>query len=197
MHFFSYLLLRHGYALLFCYVLAAALGFPIPVDPVILVLGSMVGHDGYTFWHSFFTAIFATLIGDQIWYYLGRIQGSSILKRLCKLSLEPDTCIQRTGSTFYKRGPAALLIVKFIPGVSVASVALAGVTKMPFWRFMLFDSLGAALWAGSYLLLGLIFHREVNTVISLLGLFGRRAGLIILCLLGAYIGASHLSRRGL
>jgi membrane protein DedA with SNARE-associated domain/rhodanese-related sulfurtransferase len=193
-HFFSYLLLRHGYALLFCYVVAAALGFPIPVDPVILVLGSMVGHDGYTFWHSFFVAILATIIGDQIWYHLGRIQGSSILKRLCKLSLEPDTCIQRTGSRFYKRGPAALLIVKFIPGVSVASVALAGVTKMPIWRFMLFDTLGAAFWAGSYLLLGLIFHHEVNTVISLLGLFGRRAGLILLCLLGAYIGGKYLQR---
>ncbi len=182
MHLFSFrfLLLRHGYLLVFFYVFAVALGVPLPADPLILVMGAMVGNGEYHFVPVLLSAVAAALIGDTLWYELGRFKGRSVLAFLCKLSLEPDTCVRKTESTFAKRGAGALVLAKFVPGMSLVSVALAGVSRFSYWRFLLADAAGCFLWAATYLSLGRIFYRQVDSVVSALGLFGRRAGLIVL-----------------
>jgi len=176
------------------YVVAVQIGLPIPADPLLLVMGAMVGDHRYSFVSSFLTAVLACLTGDCLWYTFGRFKGRSVLGLLCKLSLEPDTCVRKTEALFAKRGAHTLLFSKFVPGTSLISTALAGVTKMPRWRFLLADAAGCALWASAYLLVGLIFHRQVDTVVFWLGLFGRRAGIIAISLIALYIGAKYLQR---
>jgi membrane protein DedA with SNARE-associated domain len=192
---FRTLLLQHGYALLIGYVFAGAAGSPTPIDPMLLVMGALVGNHEYSFLPAFAGALAACLLGDQIWYQLGRRKGRSVLDVLCKLSLEPDNCVRKTEDTFGKRGPLALLFVKFLPGLSLVSIALAGVTKMPLWKFLLLDAAGSSMWAGSYLCLGVLCHRQVDEVILWLGLFGQRAGLTVVVLLALYIGAKYTQRR--
>lgn len=192
---FRYLLLYHGYLLLFVYVLAVALGLPIPADPLLLLMGAMVGNHRYLFAASLLAAVLPSLIGDILWYELGRFRGRSILGLLCKLSLEPDTCVRKTEAAFAKRGSGALLFAKFVPGMSLISVSLAGISRMRYWRFLLVDAAGCGLWAGGYLFLGRVFHRQVDALILLLGLFGRRAGLVILALIALYVAAKYLQRR--
>ena len=196
MHFlsFRFLLLRHGYLLVFVYVFAVALGAPLPADPLILVMGAMVGNHDYRFIPVLLSAVIAALIGDTVWYQLGRYKGSSVLAFLCKLSLEPDTCVRKTESTFAKRGAGALILAKFVPGMSLVSVALAGVSRLSYWRFLLADAVGCILWAVAYLSIGRIFHRQVDSVISALGLFGRRATLTVLALVTLYISTKYLQR---
>lgn len=191
---FRFLLLRHGYWLVFTYVAAVELGLPLPADPMLLLMGAMVGNHRYAFIPSLFAAILAALIGDVFWYVLGRLKGRSVLGLLCKLSLEPDTCVRKAETAFTKRGAAALLIAKFIPGISILSMAMAGVTKMPRCKFLAADLAGCALWASSYLLLGRIFYRQVDDIIVWLGLFGRRASAIVLLLLALYIGIKYAQR---
>ncbi|MBV9303692.1 MAG: VTT domain-containing protein [Acidobacteriaceae bacterium] len=197
MHLFSFsdLLLQHGYLFLFVYVLAVAIGLPIPADPLLLLMGAMVGNHRYSFIASLFAAVVASLVGDILWYELGRFRGRSVLALLCKVSLEPDTCVRKTETAFSKRGAGALLFAKFVPGMGLVSISLAGVTKLQYWRFLLADAAGCILWAGSYLLLGRIFYRQVDALVSLLGLFGRRAGLIVLTLIGLYVAAKYVQRR--
>jgi membrane protein DedA with SNARE-associated domain len=192
---FRALLLQHGYALLIGYVFAGAAGSPTPVDPMLLVMGALVGNREYSFGLAFAGALGASLVGDQIWYQLGRRKGHSVLDLLCRLSIEPDTCVRKTEDTFSRRGPLALLFVKFLPGLSLVSVALAGVTKMPFWKFLGLNAAGSALWIASYLCLGFVFHHEVDVIIVWLGLFGQRAGLIVVLLLAAYLLAKYIQRR--
>jgi membrane protein DedA with SNARE-associated domain len=192
---FRYLLLRHGYLFLFVYLLAVALGLPIPADPLLLLMGAMVGnHQGF-FFATLVTAVVATLIGDTVWYGLGRYKGRIVLGLLCKLSLEPDTCVRKTEANFARRGTGALLLAKFAPGMGLLAVSLAGVSKVRYWRFLLADATGCCLWAGAYLLLGRVFYRQVDSLTSLLGLFGRRAGLVILTLLALFISAKYFQRR--
>lgn len=191
---FRDLLFRHGYLFLFVYVFAAQIGLPIPADPLLLVMGAMVGDHHYSFFKSLTTAVLAGLIGDCFWYQFGRLRGRSVLGLLCKLSLEPDTCVRKTESLFANRGARALLFSKFVPGTSLVSTALAGVTKMPPWRFLLADAAGSALWVSTYLLLGRLFHHQIDTVVLWLGLFGHRAGLIAISLLALYIGAKYFQR---
>lgn len=192
---FRSLLLQHGYALLTGYVFAGAAGSPTPVDPMLLVMGALVGNHEYGFLPAFAGALAAALLGDQVWFQLGRRKGRSVLDLLCRLSMEPDTCVRKTEDTFSRRGPLALLFIKFVPGLSLVSIALAGVTKMPVRKFVLLDAAGTSLWIGSYLTLGYIFHRQVDEVISFLGLFGQRAGLILILLLSLYLAAKYTQRR--
>jgi membrane protein DedA with SNARE-associated domain len=191
---FRYLLLRHGYLFLFFYVLAAQLGLPLPADPLLLLMGALVGDHRYSLMRSFFAALIAAVAGDHLWYQLGRMRGHSILGVICKLSLEPDTCVRKTEVSFTKRGAAALLFAKFVPGMSLVSMPLAGMIGMPRGRFLLADAAGCALWTAGYLTLGLLFHHQVDLLIRWLGLFGRRAGLVILALITLYAGIKYLQR---
>ncbi len=130
---FHNLLLHHGYALLFVYVLVVSLGVPIPVDPLFLLMGAQAGDHHYSFFLSVMAALWPALLGDMLWYQIGKYRGRSVLKLLCKLSLEPDTCVRKTESTFSTRGSNALLFSKFVPGMGLVSVTLAGISGMPFW----------------------------------------------------------------
>lgn len=192
---FRSLLLRHGYALLIGYVFAGSAGSPTPVDPMLLIMGALVGNREYSFLPAFLGALLASLLGDLLWYQLGRRKGRSVLRLLCKLSLEPDTCVRNTEETFARRGPLALLFVKFIPGLGLVSVALAGVTKLPVWTFIALDAMGSSLWIATYLVGGMIFHRQVDVLIVWLGLVGQRAGLTVVLLLAAYLSFKYAQRR--
>lgn len=184
---FRSLLLQHGYLFLFSYILTVQLGVPIPADPLLLIVGAMIGDHRYGLALSILVALAAALIGDSFWYEVGRLRGRSILKTLCKFSLEPDTCIRSTENRFTRRGAGALLFAKFVPGMSLVLMPLAGVTRMPRWKFLLADAGGCSLWIITYLLTGDLFHRQIDSVIERLGLFGRRAGMTILTLLALYI----------
>ncbi|MBV9154862.1 MAG: VTT domain-containing protein [Acidobacteriaceae bacterium] len=192
---FRHLLLHHGYLLLSVYVFAVALGLPIPADPVLLLIGAMVGDHRYSFAVSLLAAVFPTLAGDMFWYELGRFRGRSVVALLCKLSLEPDSCVRKSEAAFAKHGAGALLFAKFVPGMTLVAVSFAGIGRMRRWLFLLADAAGCSLWAGAYLFLGTIFYRQVDSLILLLGLFGRRAGLVILSLVALYIAAKYLQRR--
>lgn len=191
---FRSLLLRHGYAFLFWYVFGVQAGVPIPADPLLLIMGALVGDGRYSFWVSGMAAITAALAGDSFWYELGRRRGRSVLSVVCKLSLEPDACVRKTELRFRKRGAWTLLFAKFIPGMSLVSMPLAGVIHMRRWRFLLADAGGCALWAFGYLLLGKLFHREIDMLVNVLGLYGRRAGIVLASLIAAYVAFKYLQR---
>ena len=184
----------HGYAFLFCYVFAVQAGVPMPSDPILLVMGAAAGDRHYSFWGALAVTVVAALAGDLIWYELGRWRGRSVLKLLCRFALEPDTCVRQTELNFMRRGAWALLFMKFVPGTSLISTPLAGAIKMERWRFILADGAGAALWATAYLTAGFMFHRQIDDLIGLLGLFGRRAGQVLLALIAGFLLYRYLRR---
>src|SRR3954452_16346089 len=151
------LLLRHGYAFLFCYVFSVQAGIPIPADPLLLLMGALVGDGRYSLWLSAVAASAAALAGDTFWYELGRRRGRPVLALLFRLSIEPDTCVRNTENAFARRGAWTLLFAKFIPGMSLVSMPLAGASRMPRLRFLLVNSAGCLLWTVSYLLMGKLF----------------------------------------
>src|SRR4029078_13509546 len=81
-------------------------------------------------------AVSAMLIGDSLLFVLGRYMGWGLLGFLCKLSVNPETCILRSAESFYKRGKATLLFAKFIPGINTMAPPLAGSMKMPLDTFL-------------------------------------------------------------
>jgi membrane protein DedA with SNARE-associated domain len=179
---------------LFVYVLVVSLGAPVPVDPLFLLMGAQAGDQRYSFLLALVISMAPALFGDILWYHIGKYRGRSVLSLLCKLSMEPDTCVRKTESSFSTRGSNALLIAKFVPGMTLVSVTLAGISRMPLGRFLIADTAGCTLWAAAYLGLGWLFHKQVDKIIASLGLYGRGAGLIILALLGIYFAYKYFQR---
>lgn len=150
------LMARHGYALTFGLLLAEALGLPFPAAIALVAAGAAVA--AHALWTPYVmaTAITALLLGDTAEFWLGRYMGWALLGFLCRVSINPETCILRSAESFYRRGKITLVIAKFIPGVNTMAAPLAGSMKMRFWQFLRLDFAGALLYSVTYLLVGYV-----------------------------------------
>ena len=164
MHSTLEFLIKHGYVVLLAWVFAEQLGLPIPSLPLVLAAGALSGTGHLSFWASLFFVAIAALSADSFWYALGRTRGIRILQFLCKISLEPDSCVRRTEGIFSKQGARSLLLAKFIPGLSTVAPPLAGIFHMRARKFLLFDGLGSLDWGFSILGTGFIFSEQIEHI---------------------------------
>jgi membrane protein DedA with SNARE-associated domain len=178
-------LVRHGYTLLFGWVLIEQMGLPIPAVPLLLAAGALAGSGRMDLSIAMILAIAAVIAADTFWYYLGRYRGGRILKLLCRISLEPDSCVRRTENVFVRHGAHSLLIAKFVPGLNTAAPSLSGVFRMPVARFMAFDFLGAFFWVATFLGLGYLFSDQLEQVAAHALRWGSA---LVIALVGALAG---------
>lgn len=155
-------LLRHGDLVLFGVVFVEQIGAPLPAIPFLLAAGALAGIGRMTLAAAVGLPVLASLLGDFLWYSLGRRRGMKVLNWLCRISLEPDSCVRRTENAFLRHGVRSLVIAKFIPGLSTVSPPLAGIFGVRTLRFLLYDGVGALLWAGSFVALGYLFSSQLE-----------------------------------
>jgi membrane protein DedA with SNARE-associated domain len=159
------LIVHHGYIVIFLVVLAEALGIPVPAALALVTGGAAVASGALRAPAAALVAVTAMLVGDSLLYVLGSRMGWRLLGFLCRVSVDPETCILRSAESFYKRGRATLVIAKFIPGVNSMAPPLAGSMKMPFMQFLGLDFLGAAAYALVYGGVGFIFRDFLATIL--------------------------------
>lgn len=188
-------LVRHGYSVLFLWVLAEQAGLPLPAPPLLLAAGALAGSGQLSATGALAVVTAAAVLGDLFWYELGRRRGSRVLNLLCRLSLEPDSCVRRTEELFARHGARSLVLAKFVPGLSTAAPPLAGMFGMRLSRFLLFDLVGTWLWAGSFLLLGYAFSRQIESIAAGAAQLGHSLAVLLLAALGLYLLAKVLNRR--
>lgn len=195
MHALIEQLARHGLPLVFANVLLEQLGLPIPAIPTLIAAGALSAGGRLSTSALLVLAVAASLLADSLWYLLGRRYGYRILKTVCGISLSPDSCVRQTESVFERRGVVSLLYAKFIPGFSTVAPPLAGAVRIGFLRFALFDAGGAAIWAGSGIAGGIVFHRAIDRVAEVLEGLGFWSLAIAGILLAAFIAAKWWQRR--
>src|SRR5262245_19935939 len=181
------LILKYGYIVIFGITFAEQLGLPLPALPLLIGMGALSRSGDSSFALVVVTATIASLVADFIWYHLGRIHGRSVLRLICRISLEPDYCDRRTEDAFERLGCWALLPAKFIPGFNAATVPLAGMMKTPPLRFFAFDVAGVTLWSGTYTSLGYVFSHEVQQVLIYLSTLGTSLLILIALALTFYV----------
>jgi membrane protein DedA with SNARE-associated domain/rhodanese-related sulfurtransferase len=186
---------RHGYSLLFAWVLAEGAGLPLPSAPVLLAAGALAGTRRMYLLAVVAMPLLAAAICDTSWYMLGRWRGARVLRLICRISLEPDSCVRRTQISFDRRGPWALAIAKFVPGLSAMTAPLAGISRMPWKRFAFFDAVGALLWSGTYIATGFVFSTELERALASLSFLGGSLLTVLLIVLGVYIIWKWQTRR--
>ncbi|HEV3202604.1 MAG TPA: VTT domain-containing protein [Bryobacteraceae bacterium] len=188
-------LIRHGYAILFGFVFVEQAGLPVASVPLLLGIGALSADGRFSFAVALLVALAASLPADVVWYEMGRRKGYRVLRLLCRISLEPDTCVQSATCVFRRHGMGTLILAKFIPGMGVVTTPMAGMMGMPPVRFLLLDGTGAALWAGLYLALGVVFRRQLEDVAAVVARTGASLVAVLICAVGGYLGWKWLGRR--
>jgi len=189
------LIQHYGLAFVFVNVLLLQAGMPVPAYPTLIVTSALAARNPYSLFGLLGTAVAASVIGNIAWYVAGRRLGGRVLKTLCRMSLSPDSCVRQTETIFARWGAPSLMVAKFIPGFASVATAMAGIVRLPPWRFVLFDAIGAALWSGVAITLGYVFRDAVNDVLAVFERMGEIGLVLIVALFVVYVVVKWVQRQ--
>jgi membrane protein DedA with SNARE-associated domain len=191
----SQFLEHYGVVILPALAVAEQIGIPLPAVPALLAVGALAAHSRISIPLVLGTISIAALVTDFAWYELGRRRGARVLGRLCKLSLEPDSCLRRAETIFARHGARSILAAKFVPGLTTVVPPLAGVFAVTRLRFALYDLAGVLLWAGAWLALGYCFSNAIVRITAQATALGHMLGLVIMTALAGYVLVKYVRRR--
>jgi membrane protein DedA with SNARE-associated domain/rhodanese-related sulfurtransferase len=190
-------LIHHGLPLVFAAVFLEQMGLPLPALPWLLAAGALSATGQFSLLLGLAVTVVACLVADGIWFYLGRYRGNQVLGLLCRISLEPDSCVRRTQNVFTRYGLRSVLVAKFVPGLSTVAPPLAGMAGVGAGRFLFVDAVGSLLYGGCFIFLGYFFSSQIQQIgEALAGIGGSALGLLA-GLAGLYIGFKLWQRQRL
>lgn len=178
---------RNGYALVFGVLFAESVGLPFPAAIALVAAGAGVASHTLSGPGVLFTALLALMAGDSAQFWLGRKAGWALLGFLCRVSMNPESCILRSAESFYKRGKITLVIAKFIPGVNTMAAPLAGSMKMRFSQFVRLDFAGCLLYATTYLVIGYISRDFLAAILRSIHEAGRAMEIVVIVAVAVYV----------
>jgi membrane protein DedA with SNARE-associated domain len=148
------LFIQYGYWIVFVGILLDNAGLPLPGELLLLSFGALArtGHADLAL--GILVASAAAMSGDSAGYWMGRLGGDRLLRSYCRVTLGSGKCVQKAVAFYYSHGKTAIVFGRFVMGVRAFLFPLAGSARMPYARFLLFDSVGALLWAGLFILAG-------------------------------------------
>jgi membrane protein DedA with SNARE-associated domain/rhodanese-related sulfurtransferase len=180
-------LASHGYWVLFAAVFLEALGLPIPAALALLIAGGASARGSLQGSYALGGALFAMIAGDTLMFVMGRYTGWWLLGVLCRISLNPESCILRSADSFYRRGRALLVVAKFIPGINTMAPPLAGCMNMSLTQFLGLDLTGATLYTGAYFGVGFLFSGALQAITRGYKTFGGVVSGVVVVLVGGYV----------
>ncbi len=185
-----------GFALatLFGVVLLQQLGAPIPPGPFLILAGASAANDPLHGVYALALAVAGSALGSLPWFYAGRRYGYRVLALVCRLTLSADACVRRTEGVFARYGMASLVAAKFVPGLARVAAPLAGALRVGLARFLAYSGTGAALWAGTVITLGLVFHRQIDWLLERLTQLGALGVLVIAAAITLYVTFRFVKR---
>jgi membrane protein DedA with SNARE-associated domain/rhodanese-related sulfurtransferase len=186
---------HYGLMIVTINVLLDQIGLPVPAVPTLVVAGAIGAGGQISLSAVFAWSVSACLAADCGWYLVGEKYGIRVLKMLCKVSLEPDSCVSQTQIRFERWGINSLVIAKFIPGLSIIAPPMAGAMRIGWLRFVFLSTCSAVLWVGCGLLAGVLFKSQIERLLEHLSEFGSVTAAGIVILLAAYIAYKWWERR--
>ena len=186
---------QYGYLVVFFAVLIEQTGIPLPSNFVLIAGGAVAGSGELELGFLVVLATAAAIVGNTLWFYVGRARGYKILGVLCKISLEPAACVTNARMMFLRHGVKSLVAAKFVPGLSTFAQPLAGASGMSLGRFEFFNGIGTLLWSSVFLGLGYLFSDQLELVLANASSLGWWLMLIVVAGLAVYFGRLFILRR--
>jgi len=181
-------LAQHGLSILFAAVFLEAIGIPVPAALALIFAGAASARGAMPAGWALLGAVSAMMAGDALLFLVGRYTGWWLLGVLCRLSLNPDSCILRSADTFYRRGRKLLVFAKFVPGINTMAPPLAGSMNMRPAQFFRLDLAGASLYVATYFAVGLLFSGAIEAITGAFRTFGRVFDAVLIAVLVGYFG---------
>jgi membrane protein DedA with SNARE-associated domain len=188
------LLAKHGLMLVFVNVLLTQLSVPVPSAPTLILAGAFVAQGEIALAPLLAVAVAGSLAGDTPWYFAGRRYGYRVLHTLCRVAMEPDSCVKQTEDIFERWGPQSLVAAKYVPGFATVAPPLAGALRLAFPLFVLYSAIAALLWSALPIALGAVFHTEVQRALSWLENMGTGAAALAGAIVLAYVAIKSAKR---
>ena len=176
-------------------MLADQLGVPVPAAPVLIAAGGLAAAGRLNLAGVVSLSVLATLIADLAWYAAGRVRGARVPGALCRISLEPDSCVRQTENAFLRYGLRFLLFAKFVPGLGTVGPPLAGAAGVGVVRFSLYSASGASLWIGAWMALGYGAGEAVERVVARAGQLGLAVAVTLTVIIVGYVVGKFIRRR--
>ncbi len=173
------------------------MGLPIPALPWMLAVGALAASGGFNSLEGVGVTVVACVVADGIWFYLGRFRGNQVLNFLCRVSLEPDSCVRRTQNAFTRYGWKGIIVAKFLPGLSTMAPPIAGMSPMSAGRFLLVDGIGAVLYGAVFIYLGYFFSNQIQQIENAVSQIGGSALWLIVAIAALYIAYKYWQRKRL
>lgn len=190
-----WLITQYGLPIVAVNVFVDQIGLPVPAMPTLILAGAIAASGAIGLASLFVAAVLACLVPDCIWFLVGRRYGMRVLKTLCRVSLEPDSCVNQTQSRFERWGINSLVIAKFVPGLAIIAPPLAGAMRIGWPRFITLSALGGTIWVGSGLAAGVLFKTQIQSVLVYLDRIGSVTGTVVAAALIGYVLYKWWDRR--
>ena len=190
-----WLITQYGLPLVAINVFVDQIGLPVPAMPTLILAGAIAATGAIGLTSLFLAAVLACIVPDCVWFLVGRRYGMRVLKTLCRISLEPDSCVNQTQSRFERWGINSLMIAKFVPGLAIIAPPLAGAMRIGWPRFLTLSAIGGAIWVGSGLAAGVLFKTQIQSTLVYLDRVGSVMGTVVAALLLSYVLYKWWERR--
>ena len=153
-------------------VFGRQLSLPVPAVLFLMTSGALAAHGQLHLRYILLAGVLGCLAGDGVWFWFGRRWGSRIVRLLCRITSDPNTCAKRARRVFDQWGLRILVVAKFVPGLDGVTPPLAGAEGSSVHSFLAFDSIGALLWSAGYTFLGFLFADQLDVGIRIAERFG-------------------------
>ena len=161
-----HLLSRYGYSLVFANLILEAMGLPLPSIPLLLTAGAACAYGTMYMPHVFVSAVLASMLGHFLLFLVGRYTGWALLGFLCRLSMNPESCILKAAQSFYRRGRMTLIFSKYFPGINTMAAPLAGSLNMGPIEFLGLEFLASCLYVLPIMVLGFYFSHLISRMVD-------------------------------
>jgi membrane protein DedA with SNARE-associated domain len=179
----THLLLSYGLILLFAAVAIESAGIPVPGETALVTAAFLASQGHYSIVAVIAVAAAGAIIGDNIGYWIGREGGRKLLERWGPVRRYADKALPPAERFFQKHGAKAVFFGRFIAFLRVTAAWLAGISRMTWWRFLIWNAAGGILWAIAISLLAYEFGKAAADAVSRYGIFAV-AAIVVLALAG-------------
>lgn len=180
---------EYGYWTVFFGIMLENAGVPLPGETITLVGGFLAGSGELDYWYVLGSAIVGAVIGDNFGYWIGYVGGWSILTRLGRLFRMQETQLIEVRERFAANAAKAVFLGRFIALLRIFAGPLAGTAKMPYFKFLICNLAGAAVWASATVSLAYFVGRLVP--LEQLIAWTAQFTLVALVLVLGWIGLSY------
>ncbi len=179
----------YGYLVLFIALIGEGMGLPLPGEPTLMIAGALAVSSRMDPLATFMVSFAALLLGDSAVFYLGRWVGRKNRERAIALyskwlrcTLVSESCHAKARKRFTHFRPHSLLWIRFVPGARILAPPLAGMTGLPYHRFILYSGMGTILWAACFFALGYALPARIHLIADFLD--RTRVGLTSVVIIG-------------